>query len=274
MAKSGHPGRPYRVRRLPAFFYVGGIRPAEEQGADLGALLFPPDPADPEEWQEHVDAEPFTLDQANEIRALLGKAAKRTGAPEEEVSAAWSRIREAAEKARFNLLDEYKTTRLRAVYKAGQPKYKLKTELTRIGIRGRLSKKPNPHLLNALMYGAQRAGVLDAPDDSVPWDAAELLRSLSPAQLRLAAAAARDPEGGLHGVEGHPENAAVKVYIRKIVLEYQLLTGVEGVPCSRDKCGDPAGPLIALVRACLAPVAPELGLHGTRRWLEKLRADK
>jgi hypothetical protein len=239
---------------LPECFHVGGIDPRsaaqQYEHATLDELLsalFSTPPDDPETVIERMEAEPYTLEQARAIKTILGELAN---GDKRIAEVAFKSIREAAEKARWSLQWEYK---------AGLPKrpYQLMTELARIGERGKLSKKADGVLLNAFLYGAVSASVIEI--DCEEYDKAESfnrLRQLSPDDLRRAASAACDAQGMLRGKAGHPESSTVREFIRAVAHEYVTLSGKPGVAWSRNLDNDPSGPLIKLAGLCLEPVHP------------------
>lgn len=204
---------------------------------------------------------------------MLADAAAFTGASQVAVDESFAHIQKAADKARLWLQNDY--------YPGLTPRaYQLMTELARVRDRARLSQSPNGHLINALLYGAQAAGVLDIQTDGeldedptdYPTKGLALLRTLAPGELRRAADAARDPAGMLSGEAGRPESGAVQNYILAVVGEHSQLSGKPGARISRTTYGSPSGPLLGFVRACLAVVAPELGDEAIIKRLKSVKA--
>ena len=261
-------------RGLPAHWFVGGIIPEPDDGTTtLEQLLEGVAPPDTAVIQETLEAEPYTLEQARAIRAMLSEAGKGTHATPEAVESVFRSIQEAAGTARLQL-------KANDQFGIDRPPYQLMTELSRVGKRGHLTDKPSEHVINALLFGAVAAGVLSAEEtealdeDMIGYSVRglALLRALTPDELGRAADAARDPGGMLCGTPGAPEGSVVRTYVRIVVERYRHLSGRTGAPFTRGRGGRPSGPLIRLVEACLLPLAP-LSREGIAHHLKAIRRD-
>ena len=146
----------YCSRRLDDRIYT-----SKDQPKVFDILFATGDEVSPEEY---LTADPFSPEQAREIRSLLACVAMCTGASQAAVAESFERIRKAADTARF---------RRNCARAHGLPKpkkYQLHTELKRVGERGRLTRKPHRHVVNALLYGVHADGFLDVPDDAIDGD--------------------------------------------------------------------------------------------------------
>ncbi|SDX63978.1 hypothetical protein [Thiocapsa roseopersicina] len=235
----------YQARRLPPFFFDGGIDPEDK----------------PDVERATADSMPFLPSQAEAIQALLAKAGTRTAASEAALHRAWRVIRDAACLTQF---------RLRSEYSNSPPKpYQLMTELARTTKRGVLSGDPNPILLSALAYGALRIGLTDA----APTDHA-FLRSLSADDLRRVVEAARsdDATNILRMSESSLTDA--RMYLLRIVVkQFNALSGRRGTPFARDAFGRVHGDLIDLCLVALAPIEPGFNRESLARDLKAIRRE-
>jgi hypothetical protein len=260
---AGQPRRPdapackhFHRLGLPACFHVGGIDPRdtdEPEQSSSGLFSTPPD--DPETVMERLASEPYTLEQARGIKAVLDRLAKGN---QQVAGGAFERIREAANGARLQLRFDYSPG-------PKPPRYKLMRELQRVMQRGRLTDEPNPTLVMALAYGAVAAGLLDFSNADNEWTANGVddcsnelaqLCQLTHEQIREAAAVARNEPSMLRGERGRPRSSALRGFIAAVVQVHAEVSGKPGAPFSRDIDGRPAGPLIDLLELSLRPVHP------------------
>jgi hypothetical protein len=255
--------------RLPAFFFVGGIDPNNPDNAKAMKAEFVEslNQTDGNHVIDSFAVRPFLPSQATQIRDLLTASAKDRAVSQQAIDESFERIRLAAQSAQDRLQQDYEDW--------GPPRFQLMTELKRVANRGRLSKSPDPSVVDALLYGVTAADILDVPVVARAFDGSAhplepLVRGLTASQLRQAAETARSREQMLYGIPGQPAQLIREAYIADVVREFCTLTEKKGAPFYRVG-SIPSGALIVLLAECLRPIDPEISREAIANCLRKLR---
>lgn len=264
----------FEPHELPACFHIGGVAPPcdlaapipapfgyeQATGADIEAMI--------EATRLAAKDQPYSPDQAREIRGLLKRMGKATQATDDQVEAAFERIRRAADIAREALQTQFWSGL------DPTPEYDLRTELKRVAVAGVVGPRARATLFGALLLALEWTGTPTPPlqelrqvfDDDAAHPQEAFIRAIPPAQLQRAVIALLRDKRGLLPKRGRPPGSATRHVIIEIVSVFQSISGRNGAPFSRQSgsrqegkilkhpSGTPRGPLVDLIAVALQPV--------------------
>lgn len=261
----------FEPHELPACFHIGGVAlpcdlaapiPApfgyeQATGADIEAMI--------EATRLAVKDQPYSPDQAREIRVLLKRMGKSTQVTDDQVEAAFERIRRAADSARDALQNQFWSGL------DPNPEYDLRTELKRVAVAGVVGPRARASLLDALVVALELTGTPTPRfqrtfDDAVVHPLDTFIRAVPPDQLERAVIALLRDERGHLPEAGRPAGSTTRHFIIEIVSVFQSISGRSGAPFSRQSGsrqegkilkhppGTPRGPLVDLIAVALQPV--------------------